>query len=152
MILNPYDWLNKLYRFYVVALVSIISRHGLTIEAHCWNQCNKNKLSLCKPWIHFNGHVKQLYKSNKTERFSYKGGCGICGHTCIKIFKRWLGLQITLKLSSFYNIEKHVKHTLILEVNYGWYVHITNFGLIAHQRILALYIWSKTYKISFVLI
>ena len=23
-------------------------------------------------------HLKQLYISNKTERFSYKGGCGIC--------------------------------------------------------------------------
>ena len=26
------------------------------------------------------------------EYFSYKGGCGICGRTCIKAFKRTTGL------------------------------------------------------------
>ena len=26
------------------------------------------------------------------ERFSYKGGCGICGHVSIKMFKRKAGL------------------------------------------------------------
>ena len=25
----------------------------------------------------FNSHLKQLYLSNKTVRFSYKGGCGV---------------------------------------------------------------------------
>ena len=32
--------------------------------------------------------LKQLYVGNKTERFSYKCGCGICRcHACIKAFK-----------------------------------------------------------------
>ena len=30
----------------------------------------------------------QLYSSNKTERFSYKGGCGIYERMRIEIFKR----------------------------------------------------------------
>ena len=49
MKLSPYDWLNKFYRFYMVAIVNIISRDGLTIEAHYRNQLNKNKLVVCKP-------------------------------------------------------------------------------------------------------
>ena len=77
MVLSPYDWLNKLYMLYVAATVSIISRCGLTIDVHHRNQSNKSKLALCKPWIHFYSHLKQLYISNKTESFSSKGRCGI---------------------------------------------------------------------------
>ena len=32
MIWTPYDWLNKLYSFYMAAVVIIGSRHGLTIS------------------------------------------------------------------------------------------------------------------------
>ena len=32
-------------------------------------------------------YLKQLYISNKTEYFSYKGGCGIRGHVHIEEFK-----------------------------------------------------------------
>ena len=41
---------------------------------------------------------------------------------------------------AIYNIEKHVKHTLILKVNYAYCVHITDFGLNTYQRIEALFI------------
>ena len=40
---------------------------------------------------------KTIYISNKTDHFSYKGGCVVDGHTNINAFKRragWLGLQI----------------------------------------------------------
>ena len=32
--------------------------------------------------------------SNKTERFSYKGGCGICERMCVEALKEELGLAI----------------------------------------------------------
>ena len=74
------------------AIVGIDSRRGLRIEVHCRNQPNKSKVALYKPLLHFYSHVKQLYISNKTERFSYKGGCAVCGRTRIKAFKRRAGL------------------------------------------------------------
>ena len=46
---NPYDWLKKFYRFYIVAIVGISSRCGLIIEVCHRNQCNTSKLALCKP-------------------------------------------------------------------------------------------------------
>ena len=75
--MDPYDWLNKFYSFYVAAIVGIISRHGLRIEAHHRNQSSKSKLSLYKSILHFYSHLKQSYLSNKTEHSSYKGGCGM---------------------------------------------------------------------------
>ena len=48
MIWTPYDWLNKFYSFYLVAVVSIISRRGLRIDGHCRNQLNKSKLVMYK--------------------------------------------------------------------------------------------------------
>ena len=44
-----YDWLNKFYKFYMVAVVGIDIRHGLIIKEHHRNQPNKSKLVLCKP-------------------------------------------------------------------------------------------------------
>ena len=44
---------------------------------------------------------------------------------------------LTLKPASFYNIEKHVNHALILKVNYACCVHITDRGLITYQRVQA---------------
>ena len=58
----------------MAAIVGIVSRHGITIEVCCRNQPNKRKLALYKPLFHFYSHLKQLYMSNKTERFSYKVG------------------------------------------------------------------------------
>ena len=55
----PYDWLNKLYSFNVAAVVSIISRCGLSTKAHHESQPNKRKLALYKPSIHFNSRARQ---------------------------------------------------------------------------------------------
>ena len=65
--MDPYDWLNKFYSFYVTAVVGIVGRHGLSTDAHHENQPNKHKLALYKPSIHFNISSKQLYISSKTE-------------------------------------------------------------------------------------
>ena len=60
---------------------------------------------------------------------------------------------LTLKPASFYNIEKHVNCTLILKVNHACCAHITCCGLIAYQRLQALFTHEmKAYKISFLLI
>ena len=85
VIWTPYDWLHKFYSFYVAAIVGIISRCVISIDALCENQPNKHKLTLFKLLIHLNSSLKCLYNSNKTEWFSYKRGCGM---TCIKAFKR----------------------------------------------------------------
>ena len=45
---------------------------------------------------------------------------------------------LTLKPTDFYNSEKHLKCTIILEVNYVCCAYITDFGLITYQRVLAL--------------
>ena len=73
-----------------MAVVVIIGGgHGLRIELHRRNQRNKSKLSLYKPLLLlFNILFKLLYTSNKTERFSYKGGCSVHGHMHIKCSKR----------------------------------------------------------------
>ena len=59
-------------------------------------QPNKSKLVLYKPLIHCNSHYKQLYLINKTEHFSYKGGCGVHEVTSIEVFKRRAGLSLGL--------------------------------------------------------
>ena len=64
----------------MVAIVSVVCRR---------NQPNKSKLALYKPLLDF---YSQLYMSNKTECFSYKGGCGMCGCTRIEVIKRRAGL------------------------------------------------------------
>ena len=74
----------------MVNIVGINSRHGLRIDA-CHtnpgtNQPNKSELALYKPLIQCNSHLKQLYLSSKMECFSFKGECGVCGHTHIKAF------------------------------------------------------------------
>ena len=67
----------------MAAIVSIVSRRSLRIEVRCRNQPNKSKLALYKPLLCLYSHLKQPYISNKTKRFSYKGGCGVRGHTRI---------------------------------------------------------------------
>ena len=76
----------------MAAIVSIVSRRGLRIEARCRNQPNKRKLALYKPLLRLYSHLKQPYISNQTKRFSYKGGCGVHGRTRIEAFKRRAGL------------------------------------------------------------
>ena len=70
------------YRTCTVAVVSIVSRCGLSTDAHHENQPNQHKLALYKLSIHFNCRLKRPYISSKMQCFSYKGV------TCIKAFKR----------------------------------------------------------------
>ena len=100
MILSPYNWLSKFYKFYIATLVSIISRPGLTIEAHCRNQHIKIKKSeLDHEFI-----LTVTYIRNSMERFSYKAGYGICGYMCIETFKRRASLGIDKRLQDISNI------------------------------------------------
>ena len=92
MIWTQYDWLNKYYSFCLAAIVDIVSRRGLTIGARRRNQPNKSKLSLYKPLLGLYSHLKQPYISNKTKRFSYKGGRGVRGRARIEAFQRRAGL------------------------------------------------------------
>ena len=83
----------------MTAIVGIVSIRGLRIEVCRRNQVNKSKLVLYKPLCLYS-HLKQPSISNRTKRFSYKGGCGMRGRgmhgvhisRCLK--KSWLGLHI----------------------------------------------------------
>ena len=54
-------WLIKLVlqllQLYVAAVVGIVSRYGLSIDALHGNQSNKHKLALHKPLIHLNSSI-----------------------------------------------------------------------------------------------
>ena len=76
----------------MAAIVDIVSRCGFRIEAHHRNQPNKSKLALYKPLLCLYSHLNQPYISNKTERFSYKGGHGVHGRARIEAFQRRAGL------------------------------------------------------------
>ena len=69
-------------------------------------------------------------------------------HYTYIIFNLQFVFSLTLKS---YNNEKHVKRTLILQVNYVCCAHITDFGLIACQRIVCFIHEMKAYKICFLL-
>ena len=62
----------------MAAIVGIISRGGLRIEARRRNQPNKSKLALYKPLLCLYSHIKQPPISSKTKRLRYKGVCGVC--------------------------------------------------------------------------
>ena len=66
----------------MATLIVIAHGHGLGLVSVV------DKLALYKVLIHCNSRLKQLYLSNMTERFSYKGGCGICEHMHTELFKR----------------------------------------------------------------
>ena len=68
----------------MVAVVSIINRHGLSINTHHKNQCKKSKLVLYEPLHLLSSHLKQLNICNKMEHFSYKGGCDVYGYAHIE--------------------------------------------------------------------
>ena len=76
----------------------IVNGCGLGIDTRHGNQLNKSKLELYNVLIHCNSCYKQLYLINKTEYFSYKGGCGICKCTHIKLFKEELAWAIDERL------------------------------------------------------
>ena len=66
-----------------VALVlkSIVETNLTRVRNHCISR-----------YFHFSIPIKQLYTSNKMERFSYKVGVAwLCGRMCIETFKRRAG-------------------------------------------------------------
>ena len=69
-------------------VVGIVGRGGLSIDAHHRNQHNRSKVEIL------------VYICNKTECFSYKGGCGVCRHfmhiEVLSRIKSWLGLQVNI--------------------------------------------------------
>ena len=65
----------------MAAIVGIVSRRGLRIEARRRHQTNKSKLGLYKPLLRLYSHLKQPPLSNKAKCFSYKGGCGVWAFT-----------------------------------------------------------------------
>ena len=72
----PYDWLNRFYSFYMVAVVVISSGCLLRIEAYCRNQPYKTKPSLYKPLLLLLQWFKTVVHKNKKECFSCRGACG----------------------------------------------------------------------------
>ena len=62
---------------YVAAVVDIISKRNLSIDAYHTNQPNKSLLVLHKQLICFSSCLKQTKISNRAERFSFKGGSGV---------------------------------------------------------------------------
>ena len=66
----------------VIALMHVIETNLIRVSYHCISH-----------YFHYNGHLKQLYISNTTKHFSYKGGCGVCGQTCIEALKEELDLN-----------------------------------------------------------
>ena len=80
-----------------------MSKCGLRIKACCRNKYNKCNTQHCIiHYFYFNSQIKPLYVSNKTECFSYRGGCGVM---CIEAFKRRFGLGIEfIGGGSFYEV------------------------------------------------
>ena len=85
----------------MTAIVDIVSRRGLRIEAHRRNQPNKSKLALYKPLLCLYSHLKQPYISNKTKCFSYIDGRGVHGCAHIEAFKRRAGLGYIYTTSGY---------------------------------------------------
>ena len=77
----------------MAAVVVINDGRGFRVEAHRINQPSKSISYRCiSYYCHFNIPFKQLYTSNKTKHFSYRGGCSMHGSRCIEGFKRRPGL------------------------------------------------------------
>ena len=88
----------------MAAIVGIISRRGLRIEVCHSNQTNKSKLALYKPLLRLYSHLKQLPISNKTKRFSYKGGCCVRGRSRTRRLKEELAWATYRRLQVISNI------------------------------------------------
>ena len=70
----------------MTTVVSIVNGRGFGIDTCHGNQPDNTKLALYKALIYSNSHQKQLYLSNKTQHFSYEGGCNVQECTHIKMF------------------------------------------------------------------
>ena len=90
MIWTPIDWLNKLYSFYVAAIVNNISKRGLTIEVRHKNQPNKRILALYKPLLYIYSNLKQLYISKRQSTSGIKMGVTYMGIHILRCLKEWL--------------------------------------------------------------
>ena len=100
----------------MAAIVGIVSRRGLRIEACRRNQANKSKLALYKPLLCLYSHLKQPSISNRMKHFSYKGGRGMCGSTLIETFKEemaWATYK-RLRVISSIMLFKTVKTVILL--------------------------------------
>ena len=84
----------------MATVVVIVNGRGLGIDMRRRHLPTKSQLALYKAVIHCNSRSKQLYSSNKTERFSYKGGCGVRERTRIEALKRRAGLGYRQTASS----------------------------------------------------
>ena len=82
----------------MVAVVIIDDEHGLRVK--CVIETNLIRVSYhcISHYFHFNISFKQLYTSNKMERLNYKGGCSMCRHMRIEVFKRRLAWAIDKQL------------------------------------------------------
>ena len=56
--IDPYDWLNKFYGFYMTAVFGIASGRGIGIHTRRGNQPNKSKLAMYKLLLHCKIHLK----------------------------------------------------------------------------------------------
>ena len=70
--MDLYDWLNKFYSCYMAAAVGIVSTHDLLMFVIEANLIRLIQHCTCH-YFYFNSQLKQLYISNKTEHFGYKG-------------------------------------------------------------------------------
>ena len=88
----------------MVAIVGIISMHGLRIEVRCRNQPNESKLALYKPLLHLYSHLTHLYISIKTKRFIIQVYVVCVGIHMSRHLKEWLVLATDKCLRVISNI------------------------------------------------
>ena len=120
----------------MATIVGIISRRGLTIEARLGNQSNKSKLALCKPFLHFTSHSKQLYISNKIDCFSNKGRCVIVGVQVLRCLKEELAWAADKWLQVISSTKK-VKNKVDLSLN--TIVCVAMWSLVTYSNCLVIY-------------
>ena len=56
--IDPYDWSNKFYHFYMASVVIVVSGHGVSIHACHGNYPNKSKLAFYKLLLYFNNCLR----------------------------------------------------------------------------------------------
>ena len=82
--MNPIGLAKQVLKFLYGSLFGIIII-GMGLKLRCVTDTNLIRVTYhcISHSFHFNNLLKQLYVSNKTEQFSYKGRCCACGHTYI---------------------------------------------------------------------
>ena len=83
--------------------------------------------------------LKQSFKTAvhkyKMERFTYKGGCGICGRTCIKTFKRRAGFGLLVIQNSY--ATKKLKNKAVSSFNNV--VSVSMWSLVPYSNCFIIY-------------